>query len=183
MAVEAADELNKSGTKTRVVSMPSWELFDEQDKSYQDSVLPPDVTARVSVEAGSTFGWSKCAHFSHALSCIFITLQHKLSACWAQCTACVCPANPMRARRVTAMVSGRALLPIKFGGSMSFGFAQLRTHSRSWGAVLLEGTSGLLLFPDFPACWVDSWSTVPFEWQEILLDCIIELFAALVLMT
>ncbi|KAK9789924.1 hypothetical protein WJX73_005853 [Symbiochloris irregularis] len=59
LAVEAADELNKSGTKTRVVSMPSWELFDEQDQSYQDSVLPPDVIARVSVEAGSTFGWSK----------------------------------------------------------------------------------------------------------------------------
>lgn len=46
-AVEAAE---KSDKKVRVVSMPSWELFDEQDESYKTSVLPPDVTARVSIE-------------------------------------------------------------------------------------------------------------------------------------
>ena len=39
--------------------MPVWELFEEQPQSYKDSVLPPEVTARVSVEAGSTFGWQK----------------------------------------------------------------------------------------------------------------------------
>jgi transketolase len=44
---------------TGVVSMPSWELFDDQDKSYLDSVLPPQVKARVSVEVASDFGWSK----------------------------------------------------------------------------------------------------------------------------
>jgi transketolase len=55
-AVEAAE---KSSKKVRVVSMPCWELFDEQDDSYKTSVLPPDVKARVSIEAGSTFGWEK----------------------------------------------------------------------------------------------------------------------------
>lgn len=56
-AVEAAEKL--SGKKVRVVSMPSWELFEEQDDAYKQSVLPSDVTARVSIEAGSTFGWEK----------------------------------------------------------------------------------------------------------------------------
>ena len=43
----------------RVVSMPSWELFDDQPQAYRDQVLPPEVTARVSVEQASTFGWAK----------------------------------------------------------------------------------------------------------------------------
>ena len=59
LAVEAAKDLEKSGKKARVVSFVSWELFDEQDQGYKDSVLPPDVEARVSVEAGATFGWVK----------------------------------------------------------------------------------------------------------------------------
>ena len=42
-----------------MVSFPSWELFEEQDDSYKQSVLPPDVTARVSIEAGCTFGWER----------------------------------------------------------------------------------------------------------------------------
>ena len=42
-----------------MVSFPCWELFEEQDDSYKQSVLPPDVTARVSIEAGSTFGWER----------------------------------------------------------------------------------------------------------------------------
>ena len=42
-----------------MVSMPSWELFDDQDQSYRDSVLPPAVRARVSVEEASDFGWAK----------------------------------------------------------------------------------------------------------------------------
>jgi transketolase len=56
-AVEAAEKLEPK--KVRVVSMPSWELFEEQDDAYKQSVLPDDVTARVSIEAGSTFGWEK----------------------------------------------------------------------------------------------------------------------------
>ena len=43
----------------RVVSMPCWELFEEQPPAYRDEVLPPDVQARLSVEAGVAFGWSK----------------------------------------------------------------------------------------------------------------------------
>ena len=57
LAVEAAKALNDEGIKARAVSMPCWELFDEQPQSYKDKVLPPSITARVSVEAGSTFGW------------------------------------------------------------------------------------------------------------------------------
>ena len=45
--------------RVRVVSMPSWELFDDQDRSYRESVLPRSVKARVSVEQASDFGWSK----------------------------------------------------------------------------------------------------------------------------
>ena len=47
------------GIRSRVVSIPSWELFDDQDATYRDSVLPPDVTARLSVEQASVFGWAK----------------------------------------------------------------------------------------------------------------------------
>ena len=59
LAVEAYERLKKEGIKARVVSMPSWELFEEQDEAYRASVLPPDVTARVSVEMAGTFGWAK----------------------------------------------------------------------------------------------------------------------------
>jgi transketolase len=45
--------------EARVISVPSWELFEQQDQAYRDSVIPPDVTARVSVEQGSTFGWAR----------------------------------------------------------------------------------------------------------------------------
>jgi transketolase len=44
--------------------MPSWELFEQQDQGYRDGVLPPSVTARVSVEAGSTIGWDRYAGVS-----------------------------------------------------------------------------------------------------------------------
>jgi transketolase len=59
LCVGAADELAKSGVKARVVSFPSWELFEEQPEEYRNEVFPPDVTARVSVEAGVTLGWCK----------------------------------------------------------------------------------------------------------------------------
>lgn len=57
-AVEAGKILEGEGKKVRVVSMPCWELFEEQEKSYQDSVLIPGVP-KVSIEAGSTQGWHK----------------------------------------------------------------------------------------------------------------------------
>ena len=59
LCVEAYEKLTASGVKARVVSMPSWELFDEQDAAYQASVLPPEVTARVAVETGIVQGWQK----------------------------------------------------------------------------------------------------------------------------
>ncbi len=59
LALSAQQELAGNGIHTNVISMPSWELFMAQDKSYRDSVIPPAVTARVSVEAGITFGWER----------------------------------------------------------------------------------------------------------------------------
>lgn len=59
LCVQAADQLRAAGKKVRVVSMPSWELFDAQDAAYRESVLPKAVTKRVAVEAGITMGWCK----------------------------------------------------------------------------------------------------------------------------
>jgi transketolase len=55
----AYDTLKQEGVAARVVSMPSWELFEQQDQAYRDSVLPPEITARVSVEEGSVIGWDR----------------------------------------------------------------------------------------------------------------------------
>jgi len=59
LAVEAAEALQGDDVNVRVVSMPSWELFDAQPDAYQAKVLPPDVTARVAVESGVTLGWER----------------------------------------------------------------------------------------------------------------------------
>jgi transketolase len=59
LCVEAFERLTAEGFRVRVVSMPSWELFEQQNQSYRDVVLPPEVTARVSVEQASTFGWQR----------------------------------------------------------------------------------------------------------------------------
>jgi len=59
IALEAGLALESEGIAARVVSMPSWEVFDEQPKEYRDSVLPPALRARVSVEAGTTKGWER----------------------------------------------------------------------------------------------------------------------------
>lgn len=59
MALQAADLLASQGLRARVVSLPCWELFDEQDQAYRDSVLPPDLRARVAVEAGRSLGWER----------------------------------------------------------------------------------------------------------------------------
>ncbi len=59
ICIAAFEELERQGIPSRVVSMPSWELFEKQDTAYRDSVLPPDITARVSVEAGSPVGWDR----------------------------------------------------------------------------------------------------------------------------
>jgi len=59
LALEARKRLVQKGFEVRVVSMPSWELFDNAPLDYQDKVLPPDVTARLSVEAGISMGWER----------------------------------------------------------------------------------------------------------------------------
>ncbi len=59
LAVEAHEELLAEGIRSRVVSMPSWEIFDHQTKEYRESVLPPDLMARVAIEQASTFGWER----------------------------------------------------------------------------------------------------------------------------
>ena len=59
LCVDAYEQLKGEGIQARVVSMPSWELFEQQDQQYRDSVIPPDVSARVSVELASTLGWDR----------------------------------------------------------------------------------------------------------------------------
>jgi transketolase len=59
LCLEAYEQLKKEGIPARVVSMPSWELFELQDQTYRNGVLPPNVTARVSVEMGSVIGWDR----------------------------------------------------------------------------------------------------------------------------
>jgi transketolase len=59
LAVQAHEQLIADGVRSRVVSLPSWELFERQDQAYQDEVLPPQITARVSIEEASTLGWER----------------------------------------------------------------------------------------------------------------------------
>ncbi|NEO12514.1 MAG: transketolase [Moorea sp. SIO4G2] len=59
LCVQGAEQLREEGKKVRVVSMPSWELFEAQDEAYRESVLPKAVTKRLGVEAGVSFGWCR----------------------------------------------------------------------------------------------------------------------------
>jgi transketolase len=59
LAVDAHDRLVAGGIRSRVVSMPSWDVFEQQPQAYRDSVLPPAITARVAIEQASTFGWER----------------------------------------------------------------------------------------------------------------------------
>jgi len=59
LASEAYQKLTAEGVRARLVSLPSWELFEQQPQEYRDSVIPPEVTARISVELGSTMGWAR----------------------------------------------------------------------------------------------------------------------------
>jgi transketolase len=61
LCVETYEKLTAEGVKARVVSLPSWALFEQQDQAYRDSVIPPGVTARVCVEMASVFGWERYA--------------------------------------------------------------------------------------------------------------------------
>jgi len=59
LCVGAYEKLKEEGIRARVVSMPSWDIFERQDQSYREQVLPPDVTARVAVEAAAVLGWER----------------------------------------------------------------------------------------------------------------------------
>jgi len=59
LAIQAHEQLLAEGIRSRVVSMPSWDIFEHQAQEYRDNVLPPKVTARVAVEQASTFGWER----------------------------------------------------------------------------------------------------------------------------
>jgi transketolase len=59
LCLDAYEQLTSEGVRARVVSVPSWELFERQDREYRDSVIPPRVKARVAVEQGSTLGWER----------------------------------------------------------------------------------------------------------------------------
>ena len=70
LALEARETLQTEGTPARVVSLPCWELFEEQSKEYRDEVLPPAVTARLAVEAGVCQGWDRYVGTSGAVICL-----------------------------------------------------------------------------------------------------------------
>ena len=59
LCIDAYEKLKAEGIRARVVSIPSWDIFDRQDQSYRDQVLPPDVTARLAVEQAAILGWSQ----------------------------------------------------------------------------------------------------------------------------
>lgn len=61
LCVDAYERLTAEGVAARVVSLPSWDLFEKQDQAYRDEVLPPDITARVTVEQGTVIGWDRYA--------------------------------------------------------------------------------------------------------------------------
>jgi transketolase len=70
LAVEAHEKLLADGVRSRVVSMPSWEIFDHQPEEYRHSVLPPNVKARIAVEQASSFGWERYVGTNGHLTCM-----------------------------------------------------------------------------------------------------------------
>jgi len=70
LAVQAHEKLVVDGIRSRVVSMPSWEIFDHQPQEYRDKVLPPNVKARVAVEQASSFGWERYVGTGGQLTCM-----------------------------------------------------------------------------------------------------------------
>jgi transketolase len=77
LCVTAYEQLKSAGIKARVISMPSWELFEKQNQEYRDNVLPPGIPARVAVEEASTFGWER---YTGAAGCIIGMHSFGLSA-------------------------------------------------------------------------------------------------------
>jgi transketolase len=67
LCIDAHEKLKTDGIASRVISMPSWELFEQQDEAYRDSVLPPAIKARVTVEQAALLGWDRYAGPSGAM--------------------------------------------------------------------------------------------------------------------
>ncbi len=61
LCITAHETLAKEGIRSRVVSMPCWDIYEQQDEEYRNSVLPPDINARVAVEQAATLGWDRYA--------------------------------------------------------------------------------------------------------------------------
>jgi transketolase len=70
LAVQAHEKLVSEGIRSRVVSMPSWEIFEHQTQEYRDSVLPPQIRARIAVEQASSFGWERYVGSGGQLTCM-----------------------------------------------------------------------------------------------------------------
>jgi transketolase len=70
LVVQAHEKLLTEGIRSRVVSMPSWEIFEKQSQEYRDSVLPPGLKARVAVEQASSFGWERYVGTSGRMNCM-----------------------------------------------------------------------------------------------------------------
>jgi transketolase len=103
VVLEARELLEGEGIATRVVSMPSWDLFEEQDAAYRDEVLPPGVTARVAVEAASPFGWERYVD--------------RCRRCGATATRRAAPGRPSRRPTPRAARSARSPTPTRPRGS------------------------------------------------------------------
>jgi transketolase len=67
LALAAYEELTSDGVRARVISLPCWELFEQQPQDYRDHVLPPQVTARVAIEQATTLGWERYVGLSGAV--------------------------------------------------------------------------------------------------------------------
>jgi transketolase len=67
LCLAAHEQLVASGVRSRVVSMPCWELFEHQDEAYRAAVLPPHVTARIAVEQAAAFGWERYVGYTGAI--------------------------------------------------------------------------------------------------------------------
>ena len=70
LALEAQSKLLEGGQKARVISLPSWDVFAQQPKAYRDSVIPPSVTPRVAIEAGSPLGWERFTGLNGQMVCL-----------------------------------------------------------------------------------------------------------------
>ena len=87
LALEANERARKEGLRLRVVSMPSWELFERQAEEYRLQVLPPEVPLRLSIEAGSTLGWHKYVGSREKLSGSIISAPLPRSKCFLKISA------------------------------------------------------------------------------------------------